>query len=262
MSCGRDVAHLEVAALQRDELGALLEQVAAVVGLEGEVRRRSPRRTSASSARGCPCRRRPRRSAASACPARRRAAPGRRPGRSQHARAARARRSCVSSHVVAGRLRPVPSIDGTGWLAVQRHFANSPMNAECIGGARRWTGEPATALTAGEAAYARLRADIVFGRIAPGQRLRLDGMRAGLRRRRSARCARSSAGCRPRAWCSPRASAASRSRRSPRRAARARRAAAAARAPRAGAVLRRRRRGVGGPGRRRAPQARGDRARG
>ena len=32
----RDVAHLEVAALERDELGALLEQVAAVVGLEGE----------------------------------------------------------------------------------------------------------------------------------------------------------------------------------------------------------------------------------
>ena len=35
----------------------------------------------------------------------------------------------------------------------------------------------ATALTAGEAAYARLRADIVCGRFAPGQRLRLDRMR-------------------------------------------------------------------------------------
>ena len=33
----RDVAQLEVAALQRHELGALLEQVAAVVGLDGEV---------------------------------------------------------------------------------------------------------------------------------------------------------------------------------------------------------------------------------
>ena len=35
----------------------------------------------------------------------------------------------------------------------------------------------ATMLTAGESAYARIRADIVFGRIAPGQKLRLDGMR-------------------------------------------------------------------------------------
>jgi DNA-binding GntR family transcriptional regulator len=31
--------------------------------------------------------------------------------------------------------------------------------------------------TAGDAAYARIRADIVFGRISPGQKLRLDGMR-------------------------------------------------------------------------------------
>jgi DNA-binding GntR family transcriptional regulator len=35
----------------------------------------------------------------------------------------------------------------------------------------------ATSLTAGESAYARIRSDIVFGRIAPGQRLRLDRMR-------------------------------------------------------------------------------------
>src|SRR3546814_15499189 len=33
----RDVAHLEVAALEGDELGALLEEGAAVVALEGEV---------------------------------------------------------------------------------------------------------------------------------------------------------------------------------------------------------------------------------
>jgi len=36
----------------------------------------------------------------------------------------------------------------------------------------------ATALTAGEAAYARIRSDIVFGRIAPGQKLRLERMRS------------------------------------------------------------------------------------
>jgi DNA-binding GntR family transcriptional regulator len=35
----------------------------------------------------------------------------------------------------------------------------------------------ATSLTAGEAAYGRIRADIVCGRIAPGQLLRLDRMR-------------------------------------------------------------------------------------
>ena len=33
----RDVAHLEIAALQGDELGALLEEIAAVVALEDEV---------------------------------------------------------------------------------------------------------------------------------------------------------------------------------------------------------------------------------
>ena len=33
---GRDVAHLEIAALHRDEFGALLEQRAAVVGLQRE----------------------------------------------------------------------------------------------------------------------------------------------------------------------------------------------------------------------------------
>ena len=89
----RDVAHLEVAALQRDELGALLEEVAAVVGLEHEVRRRWRRRTSASSAPGCPCRRRPRRSAASGRPARRmRAAPrARRPASRRERRAGKAR---------------------------------------------------------------------------------------------------------------------------------------------------------------------------
>jgi len=39
-------------------------------------------------------------------------------------------------------------------------------------------GDAATTLTAGEGAYARIRSDIVWGRIAPGQRLRLDAMRA------------------------------------------------------------------------------------
>ena len=52
-------------------------------------------------------------------------------------------------------------------------------------------GDAATSLTAGETAYAGIRADIVFGRIAPGQKLRLDADAARLRRRRSARCARS-----------------------------------------------------------------------
>lgn len=37
--------------------------------------------------------------------------------------------------------------------------------------------EVAVVQTAGEAAYDKLRADIVFGRIAPGQKLRLEGMR-------------------------------------------------------------------------------------
>lgn len=37
--------------------------------------------------------------------------------------------------------------------------------------------ETALSETAGEAAYARIRTDIVFGRIAPGQRLRLDALR-------------------------------------------------------------------------------------
>jgi DNA-binding GntR family transcriptional regulator len=36
----------------------------------------------------------------------------------------------------------------------------------------------ATILTAGQTAYARIRSDIVFGRIAPGQKLRLDRLRA------------------------------------------------------------------------------------
>jgi DNA-binding GntR family transcriptional regulator len=40
-------------------------------------------------------------------------------------------------------------------------------------------GDPAPSVTAGDAAYERLRADIVFGRLAPGQRLRLEGLRSG-----------------------------------------------------------------------------------
>jgi DNA-binding GntR family transcriptional regulator len=39
------------------------------------------------------------------------------------------------------------------------------------------TGDPATSLTAGETVYERLRSDIVFGRLPPGQRLRLEGLR-------------------------------------------------------------------------------------
>lgn len=39
-------------------------------------------------------------------------------------------------------------------------------------------GDPATSLTAGETAYERLRSDIVFGRLPPGQRLRLEGLRS------------------------------------------------------------------------------------
>jgi DNA-binding GntR family transcriptional regulator len=37
--------------------------------------------------------------------------------------------------------------------------------------------ETTASLTAGETAYARVRADILFGRIAPGQKLRLEAMR-------------------------------------------------------------------------------------
>ncbi len=40
------------------------------------------------------------------------------------------------------------------------------------------TPETAITLSTGESAYGRLRADIVFGRLAPGQRLRLEGLRA------------------------------------------------------------------------------------
>ncbi len=38
-------------------------------------------------------------------------------------------------------------------------------------------GDPAISLTAGDAAYERLRSDIVCGRLPPGQRLRLEGLR-------------------------------------------------------------------------------------
>ena len=39
------------------------------------------------------------------------------------------------------------------------------------------TTESETTVTAGDSAYARLRADLVLGRIAPGQKLRLDGLK-------------------------------------------------------------------------------------
>ena len=118
----------------------------------------------------------------------------------------------------------------------------------------------ATALTAGEAAYARLRADIVCGRFAPGQRLRLDRMReaygvaVGTLREILSRLAAEGLVLAEgqRGFEVPPVHR--------RRAARALRAQAAARGPCADAVLRRRRRRVGGAGGRRAPQARGGRA--
>ena len=39
-------------------------------------------------------------------------------------------------------------------------------------------GDPAASLTVGETAYERLRSDIVFGRLPPGQRLRLEALRS------------------------------------------------------------------------------------
>src|SRR6188472_4532315 len=40
-------------------------------------------------------------------------------------------------------------------------------------------GDPTASLTVGETAYERLRSDIVFGRLPPGQRLRLESLRSG-----------------------------------------------------------------------------------
>ena len=39
-------------------------------------------------------------------------------------------------------------------------------------------GDPTASLTVGETAYGRLRSDIVFGRLPPGQRLRLEALRS------------------------------------------------------------------------------------
>ena len=41
------------------------------------------------------------------------------------------------------------------------------------------TVDPPLQETAGEAAYRRIREDIVFGRLAPGEKLRLERMKVG-----------------------------------------------------------------------------------
>ena len=55
-------------------------------------------------------------------------------------------------------------------------------------------------LTVGETAYQRIRADIVFGRMPPGQKLRLDRMKARVRRRHRHAARDPEPARRPRGW--------------------------------------------------------------
>ena len=170
-------------------------------------------------------------------------------------------------------LRPSARILSHRSIAVQQSchdasiglcLSDSPIRAiECRATAARQHVRAATMqsprsfpLSVGETAYQRIRADIVFGRIAAGAEAaaRPDEGRVRRRHRHAARDPEPAGGRGPGARRgAARLRGAAGDGAEP---ARAGRAAAAAREPRAGAVLRRRRHGVGGPRRRRAPQAR------